>query len=141
MLRRCIGDVHRRGTRGVCVPRVTTQLPDRFSAERPRHLPVNHESHADAVIWQAYQIVSLKDRCEFSRKVTGIVCAHPKTDQRSRVSNDRIADRRRQLTQVSSARAGRAEVLLNLCERDHHHHWIDWTPLKSGMCIKALRVV
>ena len=41
----------------------------------------------------------------------------------------------------SSARAGRAEVLLNLCERNHHHHWIDRTLVKSGTCIEALRVV
>src|SRR5687767_11728766 len=32
----------------------------------------------------------------------------------------------------TSARAGRAEVLLNLCERNHHHHWIDRTLVKSG---------
>ena len=41
----------------------------------------------------------------------------------------------------SSARAGRAEVLLNLCERNHHHHWIDRTLVKSGTCIEALRVI
>ena len=40
-----------------------------------------------------------------------------------------------------SARAGRAEVLLNLCERDHHHHWIDRTLVKSRTFIEALRVV
>jgi len=41
----------------------------------------------------------------------------------------------------SSARAGRAEVLLNLCERNHHHHWIDRTLVTSGTCIEALRVI
>ena len=41
----------------------------------------------------------------------------------------------------SSARAGRAEVLLNLCERNHHHHWIDRTLVKSGTRIEALRVI
>ena len=32
-----------------------------------------------------------------------------------------------QLRPVSSDRAGRVEVPPNLCERDHHHHWIDRT--------------
>src|SRR6059058_2340676 len=44
-------------------------------------------------------------------------------------------------TRRSSARAGWTEVLLNLCKRDHHHHWIDRTLVKSGTCIEALRVV
>lgn len=40
----------------------------------------------------------------------------------------------------SSARVGR-EVLLNLCERDHHHHSINRTVVESGTYIETLRVV
>ena len=45
------------------------------------------------------------------------------------------------IAKLASARAGRAEVLLNLRECDHHHHWIDRTLVKSGTCIEAPRVV
>src|SRR5207245_11378264 len=34
-------------------------------------------------------------------------------------------------TRRSSARAGWPDVLLNLCKRDHHHHWIDGTLVES----------
>jgi hypothetical protein len=40
-----------------------------------------------------------------------------------------------------SARDGWAKVLLNLCERNHHHRWIDRTLVESGTCVEALRVV
>jgi hypothetical protein len=47
----------------------------------------------------------------------------------------------RRAAKESSARAGRAKVLLNLCERDHHHHWLGRTLVESGTCVEALRVV
>ena len=59
----------------------------------------------------------------------------------SRTRTAKIRFPQRRAAEESSARAGRAEVLLNLCERDHHHHWIDRTLVKSGTCIEALRVV
>jgi hypothetical protein len=40
-----------------------------------------------------------------------------------------------------SARGGRAEVFLNLCERDHHHHRIYRTLVESSTFIEAPRVV
>jgi NADPH:quinone reductase-like Zn-dependent oxidoreductase len=61
------------------------------------------------------------------------------TDQEQVPAKVRFPQRR--AAEESSARAGRAEVLLDLCERDHHHHWIDRTLVKSGTCIEALRVV
>jgi hypothetical protein len=51
-----------------------------------------------------------------------------------------IATKQRSL-RAWSARGGRAQVILNLCERDHHHHRIDRTLVESGTHIETLRLV
>jgi pimeloyl-ACP methyl ester carboxylesterase len=64
----------------------------------------------------------------------------PSTGCATHVRRSSVSPKRRAATE-SSARAGRRKVLLNLCERDHHHHWIVRTLVESGTCVEAFRIV
>jgi hypothetical protein len=89
-------------------------------------------------------------RCRFSGWPFGFlapltlasVLAYAVVDHRPRAAMLRRRTRRSVPQIKSSARVGWAEVLLNLCERDHHHHhWINRTLVQSGTYIETLRVV